>query len=169
MIKTENMPDDAFFSQNIKVKKKYSNVELNLHKYFYQKTNLFPVNVIVINKFIFFFIKNEDYFDVKLYLNSIRKQLEKKVLLIRAEKILIKLLFSFFPDPYIHDIKIEITEKNLKKFKKIIICFLSFEERGIAIGRRGDYIKAVNELFENYVILEKKTNPICIKCELIDL
>ena len=91
----------------------------------------------------------------------------KIVILIRAENNLIKLLFGFFPDPYIHDIKIEINEK---KIKTITICFISFEERGIAIGRSGDYIKAVNEIFEKYIVLEKKEIPFSkIKCELVSL
>ena len=167
MINLERIEDKTFFSQIIKIKKKYSNTEFNLHQYFYKKTKLHPENIIIINQFIFFFIKNEDYFKAKLFLNSIRKQLEKKILLIRAENNLIKLLFGFFPDPYIHDIKIEINEK---KIKTITICFISFEERGIAIGRSGDYIKAVNEIFEKYIIFEKKEIPFSkIKCELVKI
>jgi len=167
MVNLEITKDKTFFSQIIKIKKKYSNTEFNLHQYFYKKTKLHPENIIIINQFIFFFIKNEDYFKAKLFLNSIRKQLEKKILLIRAENNLIKLLFGFFPDPYIHDIKIEINEK---KIKTITICFISFEERGIAIGRSGDYIKAVNEIFEKYIIFEKKEIPFSkIKCELVKI
>ena len=167
MVNLEITKDKTFFSQIIKIKKKYSNLEFNLHQYFYKKTKLHPENIIVLNQFIFFFIKNEDYFKAKLFLNSIRKQLEKKILLIRAENNLIKLLFGFFPDPYIHDIKIEINEK---KIKTITICFISFEERGIAIGRSGDYIKAVNEIFEKYIIFEKKEIPFSkIKCELVKI
>lgn len=169
MIKIEKTTDNAFFSQKIRIKKIYSNTELNLHEYFYNKTKIFPENVIIMKQFIFFFINNEDYFEAKSFLNSIRKQLERKVILIRAENVLIKLLFSFFPDPYIHDIKIEIVKKDKKEFKTIIICFLSFEERGIAIGRKGDYIKAVNDLIEKFIIFEKETIPLRIKCEMVNL
>ena len=161
--------DNIFLSQKIRIKKKYNNKELKLYQYFYKKTKFFPEYIVVLNQFIFIFVNNAIYFEAKLYLNSIRKQLEKKVVMIRAENTLIKLLFSFFPDPYIHDIKIEINEENGKKIKTIIIYFLSFEERGIAIGRRGAYIKAVNEIFEKYIIYEKKALPINLKCKLIKL
>lgn len=158
--------DNIFLSQKIGIKMKYTNKELKLYQYFHKKTKFFPEYVIVLNHFIFFIISNDVYFEAKLYLNSIRKQLEKKVVMIRAENTLVKLLFSFFPDPYIHDIKIEI---NGKKIKTITICFLSFEERGIAIGRRGAYIKAVNEIFEKYIIYNIKAIPVKLKCKLINL
>lgn len=163
------MITNIFLSQKIRIKKVYTNNELKLYQYFHKKTRFYPEYVIVLNQFIFIFVKNAIYFEAKLYLNSIRKQLEKKVLMIRAENTLIKLLFSFFPDPYIHDIKIEIKEENGKKFKTITIYFLSFEERGIAIGRKGAYIKAVNEIFEKYIIYEEKALPINLKCKLIKL
>ena len=167
MINLERNEAKMFFSQIIKIKKKYSNTEFNLHQYLYKKSKVHPENIIVLNQFIFFFIKNEDYFKAKLFLNSIRKELQRKILLIRAENSLIKLLFGFFPDPYIHDIKIETNEKKIKTIK---ICFISFEERGIAIGRSGDYIKAVNEIFERYIVFEKKEIPFSkIKCELVNL
>ena len=163
------LTDNIFLSQKIRIKKKYTNKELNLYQYFHNKTKFIPEYVVVLNQFIFIFVNNAIYFEAKLYLNSIRKQLEKKVVMIRAENTLIKLLFSFFPDPYIHDIIIEINEENGKKFKTITIYFLSFEERGIAIGRNGVYIKAVNQIFEKYIIYEKKDIPITLKCKLIKL
>lgn len=43
------------------------------------------------------------------------------------------------------------------------VYFLSFEDRGIAVGRRGDYIKAINEIFKKYVIFENAEVPIKIK------
>lgn len=167
MISTGTVADDLFFSQKITIKKKYSNRELKLHQYFYHITNIYPENIIQLKKFIFFFVNNENYFKAIIFLNYIRKQLWKKVLIIRAEDTLIKLLFGLFPDPYIHDIKVEM---NIYSGKKIVnVCFLSFEERGIAIGRSGDYIKAVNEIFEKYIIFENSGIPIKIKCELINL
>lgn len=164
------LEEKSFLTQRVKIKKKYSNKEIQFHHFFHQKTKIFPENVIIHNQFIFFFVKSEDYFKAKRLLKNLRTQLiDKKILIIRSETTLIKLLFSFFPDPYIHDIKIEINEENGKKFKTITIYFLSFEERGIAIGRRGAYIKAVNEIFEKYIIYEKKALPINLKCKLITL
>ncbi|MFW9952397.1 MAG: hypothetical protein ACFFKA_19945 [Candidatus Thorarchaeota archaeon] len=101
-------------------------------------------------------------------MSYLRKRLAKRVVIIRAEDTLIKLLFAFFPDPYIHDLRIE---RNLNTGKtEIAVGFLSFIERGIAIGCNGDYIKAINFIFENYVRCEENNGfPILIKCEVINL
>ena len=61
-------------------------------------------------------------------------------MLVREEGVLINLVFGFFPDPYIHSIRID---RNTRTGQIIIIVgFLSYEERGIAVGCNGDYIKA---------------------------
>ncbi|HEY0090043.1 MAG TPA: hypothetical protein VGB37_14450, partial [Candidatus Lokiarchaeia archaeon] len=131
------------------------------------KTKIYAENVIVIKNFIFFFVHNEDYFEAKFALNFIRKELSKKIIIVGAEKSLIKLLFNLFPDLYIHDIKVEC---DLYSNERIVyVYFLSFEDRGIAVGRRGDYIKAINEIFKKYVIFENAEVPIKIKCELIQM
>lgn len=158
---------NSFFSKKVNIKKKFYNKELYLLQYFRQKTKIYPENVIVLRNFIFFFVKNENYFKAKRYLKAIRKQLRSKILIIRAENTLIKLLFSFFPDLYIHDIKLDIIEKNNGR-TIINVCFLTYEERGIAIGRNGDYIKAINVIFEKYITSENDRFPILIKCEIID-
>lgn len=164
-----NMDDNSFFTQKIKIKKKFSNKELILIQFFHDNTKFFPENIILSKKLIFFFVDNtNEYLIAKSHLRSIRNQLQgKKVLIIRAEKILIKQLFSFFPDPYIHDVKLDISKRN--GLKIVTVYFLSFFERGIAIGRKGGYIKAVNEIFEKYVIFENDLIPIKIKCEIINL
>jgi len=166
----QNLPDDLFLSQKLNIKRKYSNKELYLYQYFYKKTKIYPESVFIYkNSIIFFFVKNEDYFKTKLSLRSVRKDLrDKKVLIIRAEQTLIRLLFSFFPDTYIHDIKIDIREKSNEKI--ITVGFLSFEERGIAVGRNGDYIKSVNEIFQKYVNFKdafQEGFKIKIQCEFI--
>ncbi len=159
--------DELIFYQLLLFVNKYSNFELQLRQYFYNKTGgIYPVLIIVIDKFIFFFVKSEKYFNSKIYLDSIRRDLAyKKVLIIRFETILINLLFSFFPDVYIHDIKIDFNKNSCKK--EISIYFFFIKERGIAIGRNGDYIKAVNQLFENYIIFENKHVPLAVKCKII--
>jgi hypothetical protein len=159
--------DNNFFSMKVSFKKRYSNKEIIYYRYFYQKTNIIPDHLIVLNNFIFFFVKNSDYFKAKYYLNSFRKELGAKIMIIRAEKILINLLFGFFPDPYIHDIIFAIN-KNTGAIN-VTMHFLSFEERGIAIGRNGEYIKAINEIFEKFIIYEKSIDSMKIKCELIEL
>ena len=40
--------DDLIFYQTLTFIRKYSNFELKLYDYFYNKTNIFPKNVIVI-------------------------------------------------------------------------------------------------------------------------
>jgi len=112
-------------------------------------------------------VKNQDYFKAKLHLGSFRRNLGSKVLIIRAEKTLIRLLFGFFPDLYIHDIV-----SRINKYTgtiNVTIYFISFEERGIAIGRNGEYIKAVNNIFEKYITFEKDIDSIKIKCEFFRL
>jgi hypothetical protein len=154
--------DDLIFYQVLRVVNKISNFEIKLIKYFLQKTQIFPENVIRINNYVFFFVKNKDYFIVKNHIKIIKKDLSKKALIIRAENTLITLLYSLFPDLYIHDIKIEWNIYSGKR--EISVSFLSFKERGIAIGCNGDYIKAVNHLFENNIKFQNNEKPIKIKC-----
>ena len=157
--------DDLIFYQLLSFIKKYSNFELKLREYFAQKTEgIYPEFIVVINQYIFFFVKKKDYFSSKMHLNSMRRQFNRrKILIIRIEKILINLLFSFFPDLNIDDIKIEVDNRSGRR--EISVYFLFFEERGIAIGRNGDYIRAVNSVFENYVVFENNTTPLKIKCK----
>lgn len=157
--------DDLVLYQLLSFIKKFSNYELKLREYFYQKTaGIYPEFIVVINQFIFFFVGKENYFGSKMCLGSIRREIShRKVLIIRFEKVLINLLFSFFPDLNIDDIKIE-TDNNWG-IREISVYFLFFEERGIAIGRNGDYIRAVNEIFKNYVIFENRNIPLEVKCK----
>jgi hypothetical protein len=149
------------------MKKRYKNDELKYYHYFYQKFKVKPENIIIIGNFVFFFVKGSEFFKVKAHLGSLRRKLGSKVLIIRAEKTLITLLFSFFPDLYIHDIV-----SSMNKYKgniNITIYFISFKERGIAIGRKGEYIKAVNEIFKKYITFEEDIDSIKIKCEFFQL
>ncbi|MHA1438326.1 MAG: hypothetical protein ACTSPD_12185 [Promethearchaeota archaeon] len=81
-----------------------------------------------------------------------------------------KLLFRFFPDLYIHDIFLEKDDNTGENI--LYICFLSYEERGIAVGKNGDYIKAVNKIFSKYIAFKGPFSskiyqlPIRIKCVL---
>ena len=160
---------DSLFSLRVSMKTLFRNEELKYFSYFYQKTNVYPENIIIIRNFVFFFVKGSDFFKVNAHLGSLRRSLGNKVLIIRVEKILINLLFSFFPDLYIHDIV-----SRMNKYTgniNITIYFISFEERGIAIGRNGEYIKAVNEIFKKYITFEKDidSDSIKIKCEFFQL
>ncbi len=162
-----SLDEDIFFKRNVRMKKKFSKKELALLNYFFIKTKIFPKNVILIKNFIFFFIPKENYFEVNKHQSSIRKELKKKILFIRDENIFINLLFGFFPNLYIHDLKLNVDEAT--GLKEVKVCFVSYEERGIAIGRGGDYIKAINQIFKNHVKFEKRIRPIKVTCEFSQL
>jgi hypothetical protein len=160
--------DDLIFYQLVSFKKKYSNFELKLREYFFEKTKgIYPEFVVVIRQYVFFFVKKQHYFSSKVYLDSIRREIgDRKIIIIRIEKILINMLFSFFPDLNIENIKIEFD--NHSSNREISIYFLLFEERGIAIGRNGDYIRAVNEIFEKFIVFENQNTPMKVKCKFKD-
>ncbi|MHA2280535.1 MAG: hypothetical protein ACXAC5_06765 [Promethearchaeota archaeon] len=89
----------------------------------------------------------------------------KKILIIRTESVLINLIFSLFPDLYIHDVVLE--RDDTSNQREISIYFLTFKERGIAIGRGGEYIKSVNNLFKDFIRFNNKDKPIDIICKNI--
>jgi hypothetical protein len=157
--------DDLVLYQILKFIKKYTNSELKLYKYFHSKTGgISPEFVAIIDHFIFFFVKNEYYFDSKTYLDSMRREIKgKKILIVRAENVLINFLFSLFPDLYIHNISLEINDFSGKR--EITIYFLTYKERGIAIGRGAEYIRSVNKLFIHHIIFENKSKLIEIRCK----
>ena len=159
MITTIN--EKHFLTQKVIMKKKYTNKEIKLYHFFHEKTYIYPCHVISHRNFVFFFVKNSDYFKAKKLRNSLRKGSHYKILIIRAENTLIRLLFGLFPDTYIHDITIDSNSTN-----KIVITlfFIFYKDRGIAIGRGGEYIIAVNEIFEKYIILKDFDIPIQIQC-----
>jgi hypothetical protein len=159
--------DTLLFYQRLTIKKKFSNEELLLFHFFHEITNVFPQNLIVIKDFVFFFLKNENYFNAKLKLPYLRKKFQhRKIVIVREEDILVNLIYGFFPDPYIHTVRIE---RNVYAGKRdVIVGFLSYEERGIAIGCNGDYIKAVNKIFKDYVLFAENNGfQIRIKCEVV--
>jgi hypothetical protein len=165
--------DDLILYQPFKLNFiKYSNYELKLHNYFYQKTQINPSYIIIIKieniEYIFFFINHKRYFEARMHLNSIRNQINsKKILIIRFENILINLIFNLFPDLCIDDIEIEIN--NVKGKYEIVICFLRhLNIYHIAVGTKGYYIKTVNVLFERHINFFSCKTPLTIKCKAID-
>ncbi len=157
-----------FFSQIINIKKQFFNTELKLVKFFYEITNIFPVCVIRMNEFIFFFVKSEDHFAAKLYSRKLRSLMKsKKILIIHEEPTLIRLIFSFFEDTYIHNlVLIESPTGDI-----VDVLFLFNKDRAVAVGIDGRYIKAVNYIFRNYVTLNYPFNkfesyPLELRCSL---
>ena len=81
-----SLEEDSFLSQKVRIKKKFYNKEINLYHFFHQITKTYPENIIVSNEFIFFLVKNEDFFNVKRFLTKLRAILkDKKILVIRSE------------------------------------------------------------------------------------
>jgi hypothetical protein len=91
----------------------------------------------------------------------------KKILIIREEPTLIRLIFSFFEDTYIHNVRL-----NEGPTRDIINVLFSFNKDGaVAVGIDGRYIKAVNYIFRNYITLNYRFNkfesyPLELKCSL---
>jgi len=165
---SNSMGNHLFFSQIINIKKQFFNTELRLSKFFNEITGIFPVCVIRVKEFIFFFVKSGDYFAAKFYLRKLRHMMKsKKFLIIREEPTLIRLIFSFFEDTYIHNVMlIESPTRNI-----INVLFLFNKDRAVAVGIDGSYIKAVNYIFRNYINLHypfKKIEsyPLEIRCSL---
>jgi hypothetical protein len=165
--------DNLILYQKLSVKPlKYSNYELKLHIYFYNKTQINPIYIILINvediNFIFFFVNQDGYFQAKTFLNAIRNKIKhKKVMIIRFDNTLINLIFNLFPDLCIDDIKVEIN--IIKEKYEVSICFLrELNIYHIAVGERGCYIKAVNELIDKYITFNNCHTPLTIKCRAIN-
>ncbi len=160
---------NLLFYQKLIVKKIFSNEELLLFHFFHETTKTHPQNVIIVKEFVFFFLKNENYFNAKSKLPYLRKKFQhRKIVIVREEDVLVNLVYGFFPDPYIHTVRIE---RNIYTGKtNVMVGFLSYEERGIAIGCNGNYIKAVNEIFERYVIfVSSKGFQVRIKCDVVKI
>jgi len=166
-----SLAENFFFSQVIHIRKKFLNIELKFTQLFFEKTNIFPVSVILIDKFVFFFVKSEDCLMAKSHLKKLRHILKnRKILVIRAETTLIKLIFSFFDDIYIHNI-----QKNENPRRNIIdVLFLSNKDRAVAVGKKGKYIKTVNYLFKNYISFKNPVNksgsiPLELRCSITSI
>ena len=154
------MIEDLFYSMKLDVKCLFSNYEIELYKYFYKKTRVFPQIIISIKNFLFFFVKNQDYFKAKSRVKFLKIGISnKKIMVIRREKTIIRLILAFFPDVYIHRIFFTIDDTNADIIMKVI--FLTDLDRLIAIGgKNGTYIKLVNQIFNKYIY------PLKLQCEV---
>jgi hypothetical protein len=158
--------EDLVFYQVLSFVRKYSNFELKLYDFFFKKTHIYPKCVMVINQFVFFIVNKDlnTFNEVKKHLYNLRRYLCKKVAIIKEQSTLIHLLYSLFPDIFIYDINIEATNFSNKRI--ISIKFLSYQDRAIAVGRNGEYIKAVNQLLEKHIIFQNKEAQIKILCKV---
>ena len=173
MVNSDN--EIMFFNSVITIKKPLLNDEIKFIQFFYEHTQVLPLNILINNDYIFIFVNNNDYFNAKRNFRKLRYKIKlpsKKYLIIRAESTLIRLIFTFFQDTYIHNI---LFEKKLEcKVKKIRILFLFKEDRLIAVGNSGNYIKTINFIFNNYLFVKnhqklERINPVELVCELKSL
>lgn len=154
-----------FFSQIVTLKRKFYNKELYYLSYFFKITRIEPVSIIIKNNYLLFLVKNEDFFNARENLNRLRQRLKNfKVLVIREEPTLLRLIFSFFPDTYIHDIHLE--RENFSKNIMITLYFIFDMDRGIAVGNNGVYINTINYIFNNSVNFQRNIKyKIKIQCK----
>ena len=166
---SNSLIDYHYFSQIVNIKKKFFNTELKFFKFFF--TKIVPVFLIIRNPFVFYFVNPRDFFMTKFFLRKLRYKLNgKKISIIRAETTLIRLVFSFFDDVYIHNVKL--IEK--KKVTLIDVIFIFDKDRAVAVGVEGGYIKAVNYIFKNYISFDNPFNnfekdPVEIRCTKTNL
>lgn len=163
---SNSLIDYHYFSQIVNIKKIFFNTELKFFKFFFEITKIVPVFLIIRNPFVFYFVNPRDFFMAKFFLRKLRYKLNgKKISIIRAETTLIRLVFSFFDDVYIHNVKlIEKTNRTL-----IDVIFLFDKDRAVAVGNKGGYIKAVNYIFKNFISFDNPFNkfekdPVEIRC-----
>jgi hypothetical protein len=168
---SNSLVDYLYFSQIVNIKKKFFNTELKFFRFFFEITKIVPVFVIIRNPFVFYFVKPRDFLMAKFFLRKLRYMLNgKKILIIQAETTLIRLVFSFFDDVYIHNVKlIEKTNRTL-----IDVIFIFDKDRAVAVGNKGGYIKAVNHIFRNYISFDNPFNnfekdPVEIRCTKTNL
>ncbi|KKK58094.1 hypothetical protein LCGC14_3047900 [marine sediment metagenome] len=172
--------DDLILYQMLYFFKKYSNYELKLHRYFYEKTQIDPTYITVVKiediEYIFFFIKKESYLEARAYLNLIRKEFRrrifnnkqnnKKVIIIKVDYVFIQQVFNFFPDLNIYDIQIKPND-YLGLYEISVLFLKDLNIFHVAVGRNGGYIKAINALFEENINFENRDTPVKIKCSVI--
>lgn len=155
------MFEDLLYTLELTIKQKITNLELKYFQFFLEMTDVHPKHVIIIEKYLFYFVAPRDHFKASKKIGKLRRTIKNyKVIIIRQERTIIKLLFGVFPDLYVHDVKPDFN--NITGEVRMQVYFTSFEERKIAVGSKGDYIKAVNELFQRHII------PIKVSCELVD-
>ncbi len=155
-----NFYRDPILYQEVGIKiNKFSNEELLFFKYFHEKTNVFPKSILILNNFMFYFIDGKNYAEVNQHITSFRRNIKhKKILFIYVEDVLINLIHRFFPNIYIYDLFI----LEGKATPEVCITVLSYRERGIAIGRNGDYIKTVNKILEKFI--DFKERNVTVSC-----
>ena len=166
LIKQDKNLIQDIITQKIHLKKKYDNSDLLVNKYFKKITGIYPKNIIRLQDFIFFFIEKKMYHIAKNSISQLRRKFKgKKVMIIKQELTLIDQVHSLFPDLKIKDTRIE--QDFDHRCLNLILLFNDYKERGIAIGKKGGYIKALNQLVKEFLILENVSGvSVKIYCQM---
>ena len=152
-----NWIEALFFNQRVRFRNIIRNDELVYMKFFKYKTKLFCENVILYGKYVFYFVKPNHFRKASKHLVQLRTSLpSKKILIIKNERRILDLIYAFFPDASIK--KLELKIKKVTGDIELFIYFKHFRERGIAIGKKGNFIRILNEVFEKYIY------PVKISC-----
>lgn len=159
-----------YLGQICEIERKFTNIELKISKIFYIITRIYFDAVISLPPYLFFFLKPDEYLRAKIFIKKLRNKFDRKIRLIRfrnKEDSLLHLINALFSDVYIHDYSCYFDER--KQMDTIVLKFITFEERGIAIGRNGEYIKTINHLLSNHIKYADRTKEVRVKCILTEL
>ncbi|MHA1764385.1 MAG: hypothetical protein ACTSYC_11625, partial [Promethearchaeota archaeon] len=142
-----------YLGQKVEIKRRFTNNEIKLREKFFYLTKIQPDNIISINSYMFFFLEPENYYKAKRFIRTLKREFGKNIRLIRfmnKEDILLILITSLFSEIFINDYGYYFDAK--KQMDTIVIETLTLQDRGFAIGKNGEYIKAVNFLLSNHVL-----------------
>lgn len=129
-----------FFEQRVKVRRDIKTQGFDaFFEDFKRMSGIEPINVIYINEHLFIFLSSENYFQAKRRFTLFKKKFRfLKIFFLREEKNFFNLIFSLFPDAYLHQIKVD--------YKKQTIT--------IPNPTNNDQIEpeVLNELFNKYIV-----------------
>jgi len=151
-----NWVEAVFLNQRIKFRNIIRNEEINCLKFFINKTKISCENIIHYKNYIFFFVKPHNFQKANKNLNILRKHYRnKKILIIKYQDRMLDLIYAFFPSINIK--KVKLLFKTTGDIE-VLIFFSHYKDRGIAIGKEGNFIKILNEIFKQYIY------PVKISC-----
>ncbi len=154
-----------YLRQKVEIKRKFTNKEITLSKKFASYAKVQPDNIIFIEPYIFFFLEPDKYYKTKYFIQTLKKELGKKIRLVKFRNkrdTLLDLITSLFPEIFINDYGYYFDSNN--QMDVIVVETLTLQERGIAIGRNGEYIKAINALLTNHALYDYRTKYVQIRC-----
>jgi len=167
MYDLEELRASLYLGQVTEIKRTFTNEELKIGEMFNKITKTNLEAIIPVSPYLFFFLTPDEYYKAKRFIRKLRAQFQKKVRLIKfsnKKDTLLNLITALFSELYIHDYSCYYD--SIKGMDIIIIKFLTYEERGLAIGKNGNYIKTINFLLSRYVKYEDRSKEVRVRCVL---